>query len=360
MIKTYGDTNFITGLRAYAAFAVVFIHAGGGGLREFGTIANHIVDLGAQGVAIFFVISGYSVSVSYNTSKGYWDYLNKRLWRIAPLYYFWIGIAIFFGTTATFWLQQYSTSVNKYNLLMHMSFLTFLDYKITNTLLGVEWTIPIEVFWYLLIPFCMQWMTSHKQLAIAVVLSYLSYELAIKYPNMLDVPAQDAVMAMYWSPVPYIFGFFLGIAAFRLRESGQKLLQWNRLLFIATFITFILVINRLNFKSDPTYIYFSIITFILILFGSDRNLLFRWIFANKIAVFIGSISYGIYLCHLTLLSLLIRFCIVSNDGSMKTFLILSSSAISVSAVSYYLIERPSQSLGKSFYSKFTNKRNSFT
>lgn len=29
-VKNYGDTNFITGMRMYAAFAVVLIHSGGG------------------------------------------------------------------------------------------------------------------------------------------------------------------------------------------------------------------------------------------------------------------------------------------------------------------------------------------
>ena len=33
MLKNYGDTNFITGIRAVAALAVVLIHVGGGAKR---------------------------------------------------------------------------------------------------------------------------------------------------------------------------------------------------------------------------------------------------------------------------------------------------------------------------------------
>ena len=31
MLKQYGDTDYITGMRAYAAMAVLITHAGGGG-----------------------------------------------------------------------------------------------------------------------------------------------------------------------------------------------------------------------------------------------------------------------------------------------------------------------------------------
>ena len=56
-IKKYNDTNYITGLRAFAALGVVLIHSGGAGLREFGNIGNFIVDLGRTGVFVFFVVT---------------------------------------------------------------------------------------------------------------------------------------------------------------------------------------------------------------------------------------------------------------------------------------------------------------
>lgn len=356
LIKNYGDTNFITGIRAFAAFAVVLIHAGGGGLREFGVIGNHIVDFGAHGVAVFFVISGYSVAASYITSNGYGDYLNKRLWRIAPLYYFWIGASILAGVTATYWQEQFHTSVNAYNLLMHLSFLSFLDYKIANTILGVEWSIPIEVFWYLLIPFLMKWIVSRKQIVIAIFLAYVSYKLAVKYPAMLPVPTNNAGLAMHWSPIPYALGFFLGIAAFRLRESGINFTRWGNHSFIATMISFIFLIISINPASKSAYIYISILTFVLVLFGSDNSQLFRWIFVNKIVIYLGSISYGIYLCHLPLLNMLVRFNLVNTDGKSSTFLIVSACAILASTLTYFLVERPCQLLGKIFYNKYKHTR----
>jgi peptidoglycan/LPS O-acetylase OafA/YrhL len=69
--KDYGDSSFITGMRAFAALAVVLIHSGGAGFRELGAIGNNIADFGKVGVYVFFVISGFSVASSYENSSCY-------------------------------------------------------------------------------------------------------------------------------------------------------------------------------------------------------------------------------------------------------------------------------------------------
>lgn len=136
--KDYGDTSFITGMRAFAALAVVLIHAGGAGFRELGSIGNNIADFGRAGVYVFFVISGFSVASSYENSKCYLEYLNKRLWRVAPLYYFWLAVSILLGVTATYWQKQFGVGIDVYNLVLHGLFIGWLDYRITNSILGVE------------------------------------------------------------------------------------------------------------------------------------------------------------------------------------------------------------------------------
>ena len=86
-LTDFGDTEFVTGLRAYAAFWLSLIHAGGGGLRNFGEVGNRIADLGATGVYMFFVISGFCISHSLKEKKNVRYFWWKRFWRIAPLYY---------------------------------------------------------------------------------------------------------------------------------------------------------------------------------------------------------------------------------------------------------------------------------
>jgi len=353
--KNYGDTNFVTGMRAFAAFAVVLIHAGGAGVRLFGEIGNRAVDLCANGVTVFFVISGYSVASSYMLSKGYGNYLNKRFWRIAPLYYFWIVCAVLTATTAVHWQEQFHVDVDAYNLLMHISFLSFLDYKIAASILGVEWSIPIEVFWYFLVPLLLLRMKSHRQLIIGCCLGFASYVLVMKARSLLPLSAENAALAIHWSPIPFALSFCLGIAAYRLRESNPELRQWGDMALFACIAALnMFVMTPLSKSTGMAYVFFSSFTFILILFGSNESRLFRWLLTNKVAIFLGTISYGIYLCHLPLLAGLSRLNIPYFDDLPSRFIILSACVVLVSTVTYYVIERPTQQAGKLFYRRLLN------
>ncbi len=204
--KNYGETNFITGMRAYAALAVVLIHSGGAGLRELGLLGNFLADLGRTGVYVFFVISGYSVSVSYSKSQAYSIYLVRRLFRLAPIYYFWLLVVAFL---------MGSENPDFYNIAMHMLFISFLDYKIANSVLSVEWSIAIEVFWYLCIPGLVIFAKGINRALILVVMSLLFYILLHKnpwlIPSIVAVDQKDVYLAMHYSPFPYLFSFCLGV-----------------------------------------------------------------------------------------------------------------------------------------------------
>ncbi len=84
-IRRYGETDFITGLRAIAAILVVAIHTQA--LSEFGFVGINISDNGRYGVQIFFVISGFTIAETYSKSNSFASYFTRRYFRIAPLYY---------------------------------------------------------------------------------------------------------------------------------------------------------------------------------------------------------------------------------------------------------------------------------
>jgi peptidoglycan/LPS O-acetylase OafA/YrhL len=137
--KSYGDTDFITGLRAVAMFMVILIHSGGAGLRELGGFGNNFVDVGRTGVYIFFVISGFSVAQSYLCSQGFIPYFLKRMFRIIPLYYtVWLIVA---GVSYALGLQGSFISGQPYVLkyiLLALGYILYLDSASSRGFLGVE------------------------------------------------------------------------------------------------------------------------------------------------------------------------------------------------------------------------------
>ena len=69
-------------LRLLAAISVIFHHT-----RPVLGLPPHRIgplDFGELGVGVFFVISGYLVTASFQRSAGVWDYMRKRLLRIEP------------------------------------------------------------------------------------------------------------------------------------------------------------------------------------------------------------------------------------------------------------------------------------
>jgi len=357
--KNYGDTNFITGMRAFAALAVVLIHAGGAGFRELGIIGNNIADFGRTGVYVFFVISGFSVASSYETSNGYLDYINKRLWRIAPLYYFWLAATIALGVTATYWQKELNAEIDSYNLLLHVFFLSFLDYRVTNSIIGVEWSISIEVFWYFALPLLLIGGSTKVKNLWVLFISFLVYLLSVKFPHVLPVDGENSALAMHWSPIPYVLAYALGITAYRFRNIcrhsnavGNCVLALSVVL-IGVYVWHPRIITKLFYDE---FIFVSVVTTALILFGTNKSFLFRFIFNNSAVQFLGVVSYGIYLCHLPLLSLIARIDEPKLNNLTLRFVLVSILAVLISALTYYLFEQRFIIIGKHFGKRVLSSR----
>ena len=326
----YKGTNFITGMRAFAALAVVMIHTGGAGLRSLGAIGNKLADAGSAGVFVFFVISGFAVSQSFDSSGSYQSYLVKRLRRIVPLYFFWLAVCIIWNGGAS-----------AYSIFMHVTFLSFLDMQVANSIIGVEWTIPIEDFYYLIIPAALVW-TRHLPTLYLIVFSALMLHLTFQLLAALSGDKTN-FLRLHWSPIPYAFSFSLGMLAYRLKQTlnpkpWQSYLAWAGSAII--FFTYAINPSLFKYARIDILILCSTITFFVITFTTDsNNKLATAILCNRPVQFIGLWSYGVYLAHSPLNGI-----VISHFGltPVPNFLATSALAIAVSALTYYLIERPGQ------------------
>ncbi|GAB3652501.1 acyltransferase family protein [Ramlibacter alkalitolerans] len=330
--KSYGDTDFITGLRAYAAFAVILVHSGGAGLRQLGSLGQHIAGLGATGVYVFFVISGFSVAASYNASASYPEYLARRLLRIAPLYYVWLLIA---AATAglSYWGHQFRVHLDPYNWFMHLSFLSFLDYRVANSVLGVEWSIPVEVFWYLVLPFLFRLIMRHRLgVPVALVASFCAYLAVRELGRFLPLSPDDAALAIRWSPLPYVFSYCLGVCAYKIRRPAGDV---SIAIVLAAAVAYVFVPPD---RIDP-FIAVSVVTFALICIGSGQSVICRALFTNRVALFLGAISYGVYLSHFPLKAMM-----GVEGGGLSAFLLIAAAATVVSTLTYYVVEQPCRQL----------------
>jgi exopolysaccharide production protein ExoZ len=129
-------------LRAFAALSVLLFHVTQRG--------HHSVTVGAGGVDVFFVISGFIMATITNARVTTpFEFLRDRLVRIAPCY--WI-VTLLLVTLAAVIPQSFSTfTAPAHHLLLSLAFIPHTDPLGQNfPVLVPGWTLNYEMFFYVL------------------------------------------------------------------------------------------------------------------------------------------------------------------------------------------------------------------
>lgn len=332
IIRRYGDTDFITGLRAIAATMVVMFHTSL--FREYGAIGVNLTEAGRYGVQVFFVISGFTIAATFLGADSYRSYLIRRLMRIAPLYVFVICAAVgltFAGViNPAGWSVRFDVDIDAYNLLMHFSFLSFLDYRIANSLVGVEWTIPVEVFWYVLLP----WFIA-RLAGVRTALVFMAVLLVLALIAVVMGQRLGSHLISEWFPTTYGPYFLLGVLTYKLRPAasfaGQEMMIfWGG---VALFAFAALAAPVM------TGAWVGVAVAMMIIGHRERS---GSVLTLAPLLFLGSISYSIYLWH----AVVIRFFAMPVDvpGYIE-FSAVYGLTVVLSVATYMLVEKPTNALG---------------
>ncbi len=333
MIRRYKETDFITSLRALAATLVIILHTSA--LLDYGFIGNSINRMGGGGVYMFFVIAGFSVAQAYLSASSFQEYLTRRFFRIAPAYYLVITVAfimIIWGIIAApVALSLYDST----NLVLHYLFISFVNESTANSILGVEWTLPIEFFWYILLvpalarPRSWAWLLLFlgAVLLLAGLTKELSYYLAsqkLRYP-----------------PTLYGAYFVLGIIAHKFRSAPPPELTKFRPHLLYAGLT--VMVGTIFLKIGNAENMAATFTFLMICGYHNPPKIISAIFENKVMLFLGTISYGLYLCHPLVIFALHELHI--NSLGLTGFFTVYPLTILMATALFLLVERPSNRLG---------------
>lgn len=342
-VRQYGDTDFITGLRCIAALMVIMIHTGA--LRDLGLLGNNITSNGKYGVQIFFVISGFTVARTFRASDSFASYFGRRLLRIAPLYYaiILLGFALIYSGVLSrpYWMTLYDGHPDAYNLFMHLTFLSGWDARVANSLIGVEWSIPIEVFWYAVLPLLLPIPSSRKRIFYIfcgmLVLSGISRAI-----SHLLLP----VHAAHFLPITYGAYFYLGVIAERQRPRAQGLPMKMRRYYVL--LATMLFILGLVTDTGMNAVFLSLATAGFIIFrpGHDGT---RGVLCLRPVLFLGSISYSLYLLHPLAITAVRKLGPEGISNGFPLFITATFVTVLFSSVTYGLIEHPSNKFGKRLF-----------
>ena len=310
----------VTMLRGIACLAVCIAHLTG---TVNSKIIQEIGHYGTSGVAIFFVISGFIIPYalyysSYQISN-YPDFLLKRIIRLDPPYL--LSILGIFLLSCIAQFSPYHTAgiieIFNINTLYHLFYLVeIFDGKWFNV---VFWTLAIEFQFYLVIGLLFPLFNNKKRITQLLVFISLCV-----IPFIL--PQEKFVSN-------YMLMFLPGLLLFCFKTG-----QINLKVF---FLTGIITLTLNYFKAGLPGIICPLIAVGFILFVNKPI---------KPFVFLGTISYSLYLIHTPfgtdgLINFLQNY-ILSDNGRIWLMIFSFPAVIFAAWVFYLIVEKPSINLNK--------------
>jgi len=364
----------LTGLRGIAALGVFVFHYGyfNPGIRldltipVIGNALQFPLGFGFAGVDLFFVLSGFLLALPFARStltrsaqQPLSHYYKRRLLRVFPAYYAQMSIILITGAWFITWQPLEGAS-----LLAHLFMFFNIGWDPVRPMVGVWWTLPVELSFYLLLPFLASFMRPVKWLILlpgAILLSLL-YRL---WSADHFAAAPEGAVFLAASHLPGALPEFL------LGASAAVLVQWldlrsnkrpNAWLLDGLFVAGVVLANVWFWKVMLPYggvFWFGHWSMViaplalgmplsLIVFSLYRgSRIGRLLFANSVVYFLGLISYSLYLWHFVVLQQADRVFgeVYTGMQGFPKFLFSLSLVVLVSTVSYYVFERPFFSLG---------------
>jgi peptidoglycan/LPS O-acetylase OafA/YrhL len=280
-------------LRGIAAMMVVAFHFTLG-LKSF----HGLFIFGYTGVDLFFMISGFVIILTIEKAPNYKTFLLSRFARLYPAY--WVCVTLSALTIAT-WSSLVKVPIT-FGLSSYAINLTMFQYYFkVKDIDGVYWTLIIELLFYLFIVviYLFKKLQHIETIGLFVVLICLVYLTILQ----TFLPLVFVSFAAYFPLVNYFPLFIAGIVFYKIKF--YKLSTYRVLILALCLITQILLLKSTGRSQFMPPFYYVIIVSVFFAFFFLYFFNALQFIVNRATLFLGKISYSLYLIHYTIGALLI-------------------------------------------------------
>jgi len=332
----------IDGLRALAVLSVVLFHA-----------FPEIIHGGFIGVDIFFVISGYLISsiIFKGLDSGSFSFTNFYIRRIKRIFPALIGVLI--SCLAFGWFSLLSDEfqhLGKHtfgastftNNFMFWSESGYFDNNSNTKPLLHLWSLSIEEQFYLLWPLLLWWIYKWKahlgKILLGLVVGFTVLHFYIFHPDRV---------AAFYAPYARFFELIFGASvAYNHLKLKTKVTHSSNKRFksIQSFIGLGLILIGIHIITKESHfpgwyaLLSPVLGAVLIIDSPQDSFINKHLFSNKVMVWIGLVSYPLYLWHWPLLSF--GYIIESQMPTLGIRIALIILAMILATLTYYFIEKP--------------------
>ena len=274
------------------------------------------------GVDVFFVISGFIISLTTLRRQNPAQFMLRRFARIVPTYWSLTCCVFFIGLLSPSLLSH--ASADTVDLLRSLFFLAYPNPAgIYQPVLFVGWTLNYEMFFYVSFALCMAVFTERRWVGIAVIVLFVT----LAALHFVDPAANNGVWNFYTSGL--ILEFCGGIALHRFfHQRDYKPLPYGAALLPIGLLT-LMGLNQIELEDARAFVLG--IPAILTVAGalSWRPRPSR---ALQLMVLGGDASYTIYLIHPFVVNGLTKFAMLTLGNGTPALLATGCAAIAASVI----------------------------
>lgn len=285
----------LVSLRFIFIFLIYLSHAGAIGFPPF--------DFGGEvGVAFFFMLSGFVLSLRYGSKIEQQQFQHKRfVWhqlsKFYPLHILLIAIMVILG-----WRNIDSDFILKLipSIFLIQSWIPDVDYYFVGN--AVSWFLADILFLYIVFPYIYKGMMHKRWKNVLMVLGII---FAVYVLYITAVPKERFNDLIYAPPLLRTIDFALGIGAYRLLPKAEKLIKstQNATLFELIAIGIGIITYYVYIVTDYRYrcvllLLPMCLTCILVFSASDKytSLLTRLLHSRWL-LFCGGLTFELFLMH---------------------------------------------------------------
>jgi peptidoglycan/LPS O-acetylase OafA/YrhL len=300
--------SVVEALRALASVSVALFHF----CNQLSSAGAHLIaSYGWLGVDVFFVISGFVIPLSlYGRGYGLRDFplfLLRRLVRLEPAYLVSIAVVVFLWYASSM-APGFEGQAPSYSFLQLASHLFYLIPLTSYPWLSpVYWSLAYEFVFYITVGLTFSYLIE-RSAAITVVLALCMLGFSFYAHNMLDVR---------------IIEFLIGALSMRVILSRSREIHIHAWLVASLLLVFIIG---------------GVATGIVVLLAVCALRFLRSVEFDGGSMFLGSISYSLYLIHVPIGGRVVNLGKRLGEGPLYEFVIVAL-ALSASLLAATLLHR---------------------
>jgi peptidoglycan/LPS O-acetylase OafA/YrhL len=294
------------------------------------------------GVSLFFIISGFSLTVTYYERFTYInftliiDYWLKRFSRIYPLFWLIVStylILVYFGGKD---FPSFIEIISNFTV-------TFALFPTLSGLTAGSWSIGIEIVFYIFFPFLIYFLHQFKRLISGIFIIFILLSMYISSYEMYSDCIEDGYWKIYMNLMNHVYFFIFGMLIALVYLHKKNWFFANRFLLISG-ILFIVILfkfyplegNIVTLLWQENRIFFSVCIFTLFILVLIYNShIDNTKVINKILNYFGDISYTLYLLHPIIYLIVSHF---FKSSSIVKSIIMIILTVLVSTIVHFVYE----------------------